>query len=59
LDTVYQHVTAWSVALKSEGIILPNWKIHRRIGMSGRALMQQLLRELGTARRVDIDMRSL
>ena len=54
LDTVYQHVTAWTAALKSEGIILPNWKIHRRIGMSGRALVQQLLRELGTARRVDI-----
>jgi HAD superfamily hydrolase (TIGR01549 family) len=51
LDTVYQHVTAWSAALKSEGIILPNWKIHRRIGMSGKALVQQLLRELGTARR--------
>ena len=54
LDTVYQHVTAWSAALKSEGIILPNWKIHRRIGMSGKALVQQLLRELKTGRRVDI-----
>ena len=49
VDTVYQHVTAWSAALRSEGIILPNWKIHRRIGMSGKSLVRQLLREMRTA----------
>ncbi len=35
LDTVYQHVSAWSASLRSEGIVLPNWKINRRVGMSG------------------------
>ena len=55
LDTVYEHVAAWSAALKSEGIFLPSWKIHRRIGMSGKALVYQLLRELKTGRRVNID----
>ena len=56
LDTVYQHVTAWSAVLRSEGVVLPNWKIHRRIGMSGKSLVRQLLREMGTApRRVNID----
>jgi HAD superfamily hydrolase (TIGR01549 family) len=51
VDTVYQHVTAWSAALRSEGILVPNWKIHRRIGMSGKSLVRQLLRDQNTSRR--------
>jgi HAD superfamily hydrolase (TIGR01549 family) len=47
IDTAYQHVSAWSAALKSAGIVVPSWKIHRRIGMSGKLLMQQLRREHG------------
>ena len=43
VDTVYQHVTAWSAALRSEGILVPNWKIHRRIGMSGKSLVNQFI----------------
>lgn len=45
VDTAYQHVIAWSAALKSAGIVVPEWKIHRRIGMSGRSLVRQVLRE--------------
>jgi beta-phosphoglucomutase-like phosphatase (HAD superfamily) len=46
LDTAYDHVTAWSTALASAGIVVPKWKIHRRIGMSGKSLVRQLLREV-------------
>jgi HAD superfamily hydrolase (TIGR01509 family) len=45
VDTVYQHVIAWSTALKAAGIVLPDWKIHRRVGMSGKSMLQQLFRE--------------
>lgn len=48
VDSVYQHVLAWKVALDAEGINLSVWRIHRRIGMSGGLFMNQLLRELGT-----------
>jgi HAD superfamily hydrolase (TIGR01549 family) len=51
IDTAYEHVLAWALALRSAGIIVPNWKIHRRIGMSGHALVRQLVRELGHERR--------
>ena len=51
VDTVYQHVTAWSASLRSENIVFPNWKIHRRIGMSGQSLVTQLLREEKTSSR--------
>jgi HAD superfamily hydrolase (TIGR01549 family) len=54
LDTVYQHVTAWSAALSSIGLRVPRWKIHRRIGMNGKSLVHQLRRELKTSRRLDI-----
>jgi HAD superfamily hydrolase (TIGR01549 family) len=45
VDTVYAHVVAWSDALRSVGIVVPDWKIHRRIGMSGTSLIHQVLRE--------------
>jgi HAD superfamily hydrolase (TIGR01549 family) len=51
IDTAYEHVLAWSAALKSAGISIPNWKIHRRIGMSGQALMRQVFREHSPQRR--------
>ena len=47
VDSVYQHVHAWSMSLRTAGIIVPEWKIHRRIGMSGASLVQQLCRETG------------
>ncbi len=51
VDTVYQHVLAWSAPLKAAGIVLPDWKIHRRVGMSGKSMLQQLFREHGKGRR--------
>jgi HAD superfamily hydrolase (TIGR01549 family) len=47
VDSVYQHVLAWSEALTAEGIELSIWRIHRRIGMSGGLLTNMLLREIG------------
>jgi HAD superfamily hydrolase (TIGR01509 family) len=49
VDSVYQHVLAWSEALESEGIQLSIWRIHRKIGMSGGLLTNMLLRETGLA----------
>ncbi len=50
IDSVYEHVEAWSRALRSAGIVLPNWKLHRRIGMSGPSFLSELLRETGRSR---------
>ena len=47
VDSVYQHVLAWSEALNSEQIELSVWRIHRRVGMSGGLFANQLLRETG------------
>jgi HAD superfamily hydrolase (TIGR01509 family) len=56
VDTVYEHVVAWSAALREAGIKIPSWKIHRRIGMSGKSLARQLLREPEVhGKRLDID----
>lgn len=46
IDSVYQHVVAWALALKSEQIVLPAWKVHRHIGMSGSSFVRELLREV-------------
>jgi HAD superfamily hydrolase (TIGR01549 family) len=45
VDSVYQHVLAWRVALEDVGIDLSIWRIHRRIGMSGGLFINALLRE--------------
>jgi HAD superfamily hydrolase (TIGR01509 family) len=47
VDSVYQHVLAWSEALDKAGIRLSVWRIHRRIGMSGGLFVNALLRETG------------
>ena len=47
VDSVYQHVLAWREALEEAGIELAVWRIHRRIGMSGGLLANNLLRETG------------
>lgn len=47
VDSVYQHVLAWSEALNKAGIQLSVWRIHRRIGMSGGLFVNALLRETG------------
>lgn len=47
VDSVYNHVRAWTIALREEGLELSVWRIHRKIGMSGGLFTHQLLRELG------------
>jgi HAD superfamily hydrolase (TIGR01509 family) len=47
VDSVYNHVRAWHLALREEGIELSIWRIHRKIGMSGGLFVDQLRRELG------------
>jgi HAD superfamily hydrolase (TIGR01549 family) len=47
VDSVYEHVLAWSEALLAEGIELSVWRIHRKIGMSGGLFTSMLLRETG------------
>src|SRR5438105_13374138 len=47
VDSVYQHVLAWREALEQAGMELAVWRIHRRIGMSGGLLANNLLRETG------------
>jgi HAD superfamily hydrolase (TIGR01509 family) len=45
VDTVYEHVIAWSTTLASAGFSVPKWMLHRRIGMSGKSMLRQVLRE--------------
>lgn len=47
IDSVYDHVMAWSHALREAGIDVSVWRIHRRIGMSGGLFQKALARELG------------
>jgi HAD superfamily hydrolase (TIGR01509 family) len=47
IDSVYQHVLAWSEALEVAGMPLSVWRIHRRIGMSGGLFVSALARETG------------
>ena len=53
VDSVYNHVRAWHVALREQGLDLSVWRIHRKIGMSGGLFTAQLQRELG--RSIDDD----
>ena len=47
VDSVYNHVRAWHLALREHGIELSVWRIHRKIGMSGGLFTAQLQREIG------------
>src|SRR3954463_16266983 len=47
VDSVYQHVLAWRLALEQVGVDLSVWRIHRRVGMSGGLFVNALLRETG------------
>jgi HAD superfamily hydrolase (TIGR01509 family) len=42
VDTNYQHALAWYRAFRQHGIVLPIWRIHRRIGMGGDQLVEAL-----------------
>jgi beta-phosphoglucomutase-like phosphatase (HAD superfamily) len=47
LDSAYEHVMAWREALGEEGIYIPNARIHRCVGMSGKLMLRTIFTELG------------
>ncbi len=47
VDSAYQHVLAWHETFTDFRMDISNWKIHRRIGMSGSFFLPKLLREIG------------
>lgn len=47
VDSVYTHVVAWRDALSDVGLTVPLWEIHRRIGMDGSVLVDELLQIAG------------
>lgn len=56
IDSVYEHVQAWWSTLHEAGIQVPKWRIHRRVGMSGKSFIQELLREFAPdKKKIDID----
>jgi HAD superfamily hydrolase (TIGR01549 family) len=54
LDSNYHHVEAWSEVLLEIDIVIPRWKIHRRVGMSGKSAIKELLREIPRIGKVDL-----
>jgi beta-phosphoglucomutase-like phosphatase (HAD superfamily) len=56
IDSVYQHVQAWWNTLSQAGIQVPKWRIHRRVGMSGKSFIKELLREFAPSKKeINID----
>lgn len=47
VDSVYCHIQAWQEALMTKGVVVPAWRVHRRIGLPGTKLVRALLREQG------------
>lgn len=54
VDTVYQHVSTWNDALRAARISVPQWRIHRAIGMSGALFLPKLLRDEGVRHSSDL-----
>lgn len=57
VDTNYHHVIAWYRAFRQHGIVLPQWRIHRHIGMGGDQVVAALTDEATERERGD-DIRS-
>jgi len=55
IDSVYEHVEAWWATLNKAGILVPKWRIHRRVGMSGKSFITELLREFAPRKKIDFD----
>ena len=55
IDSVYEHVQAWWNTLNGAGIVVPKWMIHRRVGMSGKSFVTELLREFAPEKKVNLD----
>jgi HAD superfamily hydrolase (TIGR01509 family) len=49
VDSVYAHVLAWQRVLEGAGMLIPAWRIHRLIGMSGGLLTRAAAHETGRA----------
>lgn len=47
LDSNYEHVLAWRLALRHEGLEIPNAFIHRCVGMRGELLIEAAFKEIG------------
>ena len=47
MDSNYEHIAAWHEAFRSKGLEIPNARIHRCVGMSGRLMVRALFTELG------------
>ena len=47
LDSNYEHVLAWRLALRHEGVEVPNAFLHRCIGMRGELLIKAAYKEIG------------
>jgi HAD superfamily hydrolase (TIGR01509 family) len=47
VDSVYQHVATWNETLQAARIVVPQWRIHQAIGMSGSLFLPKLLRDEG------------
>ncbi|MFZ2028713.1 MAG: HAD family hydrolase [Vitreimonas sp.] len=45
VDNVYEHVLAWKMALDEADFVVPTWRVHRHIGMSGHLLVEELAKE--------------
>jgi HAD superfamily hydrolase (TIGR01509 family) len=45
VDSAYHHALAWYRAFRSEGIVIPVWRIHRHIGMGGDQLIPAVASE--------------
>jgi HAD superfamily hydrolase (TIGR01549 family) len=56
IDSVYEHVQAWWNTLSQAGIQVPKWRIHRRVGMSGKSFIKELVREFAPEKKeINID----
>ena len=47
IDSVYAHVLSWQRSFAAEGIQVPAWSIHTKIGLGGQELALAIGRELG------------
>ena len=47
LDSAYEHVMVWREALIEEDIYVPDARIHRCVGMSGKLMLRTIFKELG------------
>jgi HAD superfamily hydrolase (TIGR01509 family) len=56
IDSVYEHVRAWWNTLNGAGIVVPKWRIHRCVGMSGKSFVTELLRELAPRKKTNLDL---